>query len=36
VARDTTQALLARVGGADLEDVFVRIMHDDHYEKAVA
>jgi ABC-2 type transport system ATP-binding protein len=36
VALDTTQALLARVGGADLEDVFVRIMHDDHYEKAVA
>ncbi|TAM83746.1 MAG: ABC transporter ATP-binding protein [Candidimonas sp.] len=36
VALDTTQALLARVGGSDLEDVFVRIMHDDHYEKAVA
>jgi ABC-2 type transport system ATP-binding protein len=36
VALDTTQALLARVGGADLEDVFVRIMHDDHYQKAVA
>ncbi|WP_459616457.1 ABC transporter ATP-binding protein [Bordetella sp. 2513F-2] len=29
VALDTTQALLARVGGADLEDAFVRIMHDD-------
>lgn len=26
VALDTTQALLARVGGADLEDAFVRIM----------
>jgi len=36
VALDTTQALLARVGGADLEDVFVRIMHDDHYDQAVA
>jgi len=29
VALDTTQALLARVGGTDLEDAFVRIMHDD-------
>ncbi len=29
VALDTTQALLARVGGADLEDAFVRIMHED-------
>ncbi|OZI16044.1 ABC transporter ATP-binding protein [Bordetella genomosp. 7] len=30
VALDTTQALLARVGGVDLEDAFVRIMrHDD-------
>lgn len=29
VALDTTQALLARVGGADLEDAFVRIMHDE-------
>ena len=27
VALDTTQALLARVGGADLEDAFVRIMN---------
>ncbi|RXN90180.1 ABC transporter ATP-binding protein [Achromobacter aloeverae] len=27
VALDTTQALLARVGGVDLEDAFVRIMH---------
>lgn len=26
-ALDTTQALMARVGGADLEDAFVRIMH---------
>ena len=29
VALDTTQALLARVGGADLEDAFVRIMHNE-------
>ncbi|MCD0504238.1 ABC transporter ATP-binding protein [Bordetella petrii] len=29
VALDTTQALLARVGGVDLEDAFVRIMHHD-------
>jgi ABC-2 type transport system ATP-binding protein len=29
VALDTTQALLARFGGVDLEDAFVRIMHDD-------
>jgi len=29
VALDTTQALLARVGGTDLEDAFVRIMHSD-------
>ena len=29
VALDTTQALLARVGGVDLEDAFVRIMHRD-------
>jgi len=30
VALDTTRSLLARVGGADLEDAFVRIMqHDD-------
>lgn len=29
VALDSTQALMARVGGADLEDAFVRIMHDD-------
>jgi ABC-2 type transport system ATP-binding protein len=27
VALDTTQALMARVGGVDLEDAFVRIMH---------
>jgi ABC-2 type transport system ATP-binding protein len=27
VALDTTPALLARVGGVDLEDAFVRIMH---------
>ncbi|NYT37997.1 ABC transporter ATP-binding protein [Allopusillimonas soli] len=30
-ALDTTQALMARVGGADLEDAFVRIMHDDEF-----
>ncbi|MGB6242962.1 MAG: ABC transporter ATP-binding protein [Castellaniella sp.] len=29
VALDTTQALMARFGGADLEDAFVHIMHDD-------
>lgn len=29
VALDTTQALLARVGGADLEDAFVRIMRQE-------
>lgn len=29
VALDTTQSLLARVGGSDLEDAFVRIMHND-------
>jgi len=28
-ALDTTQALMARVGGSDLEDAFVRIMHTD-------
>ncbi|MCB5363619.1 ABC transporter ATP-binding protein [Pusillimonas sp. CC-YST705] len=30
VALDTTQALLSRVGGTDLEDVFVRIMQNDN------
>lgn len=30
VALDTTSALLARVGGVDLEDAFVRIMHHDY------
>ena len=30
VALDTTQALLSRVGGADLEDAFVRIMQNDN------
>ncbi|MER1967903.1 ABC transporter ATP-binding protein [Castellaniella sp. GW247-6E4] len=34
VALDTTQALLARAGGADLEDAFVRIMHDDSVMEA--
>jgi len=28
-ALDTTQALMARVGGNDLEEAFVRIMHTD-------
>jgi len=28
-ALDTTQALMARVGGSDLEEAFVRIMHTD-------
>lgn len=36
VALDTTQALLARVGGADLEDAFVRIMHNEDVLKASA
>ncbi|PLC55559.1 ABC transporter ATP-binding protein [Pollutimonas nitritireducens] len=31
VALDTTAALLARVGGTDLEDAFVRIMNDDEF-----
>ncbi|MGB3291195.1 MAG: ABC transporter ATP-binding protein [Burkholderiaceae bacterium] len=31
VALDTTQALLAKVGGTDLEDAFVRIMHNDEF-----
>ncbi|CAM5783617.1 ABC transporter ATP-binding protein [Castellaniella caeni] len=29
VALDTTQAIMARFGGRDLEDAFVHIMHDD-------
>jgi ABC-2 type transport system ATP-binding protein len=36
VALDTTQALLARVGGADLEDAFVRIMGNDDFAGATA
>jgi len=36
VALDTTQALLARVGGADLEDAFVRIMHAENKQEALA
>ncbi len=36
VALDTTQALLARVGGNDLEDAFVRIMHSHDQQKATA
>ncbi|HEY9461116.1 MAG TPA: ABC transporter ATP-binding protein [Paralcaligenes sp.] len=36
VALDTTQALLARVGGADLEDAFVRIMHGDNMLEVLA
>jgi len=34
VALDTTAALLARVGGEDLEDAFVRIMHEDPLDPA--
>jgi ABC-2 type transport system ATP-binding protein len=34
VALDTTAALLARVGGEDLEDAFVRIMHEDPIDPA--
>jgi ABC-2 type transport system ATP-binding protein len=36
VALDTTEALLARVGGSDLEDAFVRIMHDDEFTGVTA
>jgi ABC-2 type transport system ATP-binding protein len=36
VALDTTEALLARVGGADLEDAFVRIMRNEDALKATA
>lgn len=36
VALDTTQALLARVGGHDLEDAFVRIMHNEDLQRASA
>ena len=36
VALDTTEALLARVGGADLEDAFVRIMRNKDALKASA
>jgi ABC-2 type transport system ATP-binding protein len=35
VALDTTEALLARVGGSDLEEAFVRIMHDDSMMEAI-
>jgi ABC-2 type transport system ATP-binding protein len=34
VALDTTQALLARVGGADLEEAFVRIMNNEPVQVA--
>ncbi|HEX7748294.1 MAG TPA: ABC transporter ATP-binding protein [Bordetella sp.] len=34
VALDTTASLLARVGGEDLEDAFVRIMHEDPLDPA--
>lgn len=34
VALDTTQALLARVGGADLEEAFVRIMNNEPAQEA--
>lgn len=33
IALDTTDALLAQVGGSDLEDAFVRFMHGDHMEE---
>jgi len=36
VALDTTQSLLARVGGNDLEDAFVRIMRDDNALEVLA
>ncbi|MGB6102744.1 MAG: ABC transporter ATP-binding protein [Pusillimonas sp.] len=36
VALDTTQALLARVGGSHLEEAFVRIMRDDQHLEAIA
>ena len=36
VALDTTAALLARVGGTDLEDAFVRIMNDDEFTGVTA
>jgi ABC-2 type transport system ATP-binding protein len=36
VALDTTEALLARVGGADLEDAFVRIMRNEDALRATA
>lgn len=36
VALDTTQSLLARVGGHDLEDAFVRIMRDDSVLEVLA
>ncbi|MGE8589321.1 MAG: ABC transporter ATP-binding protein, partial [Alcaligenes sp.] len=29
VALDTTQAIMERAGGTDLEDAFVRIMHNE-------
>lgn len=33
IALDTTDALLAQVGGADLEDAFVRLMNDHPLEE---
>jgi ABC-2 type transport system ATP-binding protein len=36
VALDTTEALLARVGGAGLEEAFVQIMRDDRNAQGVA
>lgn len=36
VALDTTEALMARIGGADLEEVFVRIMHGEEAKEVVA
>jgi len=36
IALDATQTLLARVGGTDLEDAFVRIMHHDGAPQDIA
>jgi len=36
VALDTPQALLENVGSTDLEDAFVRIMHDEKNERLIA
>ncbi len=36
IALDTTQRLLDRVGGHDLEEAFVRIMHGEQFNEALA